>query len=73
MVPVQARIGELHPAGEVTADGDRLLGLVGAVGAVFEPQAMPVNGRLEVAFVVDVDLDFRPSGTRSVGPGIDPL
>ena len=73
MVPVQARIGELHPAGEVTADGDRLLGLVGAVGAVFEPQAMPVDGRLEVALVVDVDLDFRPLGDAERWAGDRPV
>ena len=56
VVPVEAGIGELDPVGEVVTDLDRRLGVDGgAVVAVVEPEAVPVNGRRDVAVVRDVD------------------
>ena len=55
VVPVDAGIGERDAVGEAAAHRDRRLRLVGAVVAVLEPQTVPVNRRLEVAFVDDVD------------------
>ena len=59
--------------GEAPADRDRRLRLMRAVVAVLQTQPVPVDGRLEVALVLDVDDDLEPSRTLSVGPGIEPL
>ena len=56
VVPVQARVGEADPVGELAADRDRCLGFVGdAVVLVFQAQPVPVHGRLQIALVDDVD------------------
>src|SRR5215211_8864681 len=60
VVPVQAGVGERDAAREAAADLDRRLGLVGAVGPVVEAQAVPVDRRLEVALVDDLDVDLGP-------------
>ena len=73
VVPVDTGVGERDAVGEAAAHRDRGLRLVGAVVAVLEPQTVPVNGRLEVAFVDDVDDEFgaladadRRTGHRAV-------
>ena len=58
MVPVGPGIRELHPGGKALADSDRRLGLVRPVVAVLEPQAVPVDGRVHVALVLDVHRDL---------------
>ena len=68
VVPVGAGVGHVHLVREALADRDRCLRVVGAVIAVLEPQAVPVNGGLEVAVVGDAhrrrralgDLERRP-------------
>ncbi len=69
VVPVDARIGELDPVGEPAADRDRRLGLMGAIGAVVQAQAMPVHRLLQVALVDDVDLDLRALADLQRRPG----
>jgi hypothetical protein len=73
VVPVDARVGDVHPVGERLPHRDRRLRVVRAVVAVLEPQAVPVHGRLEVSPVGDVDGDRRSlpqlqrrAGNRSV-------
>ena len=74
MVPVQARVGEPDPVGEIAADRDRRLGLVrDPVVLVVQPQPVPVDRRVQVTLVADVDDDLRPCWTLTVGPGIEPL
>ena len=74
MVPVEAGVGEPQPVGEVAADGDRCLGLVGdAVVGVVEAQPVPVDGRVGVGVVADVDGDLDALADPQGGPGIDPL
>ena len=59
VVPVGARVGEADLVGEGLSDRDRGLCLVRPVEAVFESEAVPVHGRLVIAFVRDVDDDLR--------------
>ena len=60
VVPVDARIWELHPIGEALAHLHRRLRFVGAVVAVLDPHAVPVHGRLQVTLVHHIDDDLRP-------------
>jgi hypothetical protein len=53
VVPVDARVREPKLVGELTPDGDRALGLVGAIESIVEAEPVPVHGRLEVAVVAD--------------------
>ena len=69
VVPVDAGIRERHATGEAAADGDRRLGLVRAVGAVVQAQAVPVHRLLQVAVVDDVDLDLRALADLQRRPG----
>ena len=74
VVPVEAGVGELHAVREDAADLDRRLRVDrDAVVAVVEPQAVPVDGRLDVTVVRDVDDDLgtlvdveRRTGDRAV-------
>jgi hypothetical protein len=60
VVPVQAGVGEADLVGEVAANGDRFLGLVRhTVVLVIEPKAVPVDRRLDVSFISDMDGDLR--------------
>ena len=59
VVPVGAGVGHVHLVGEALADRDRRLRVVRAVVAVLEAQAVPVDGRVEVAVVGDVHGDRR--------------
>ena len=60
VVPVEPRIGKLDLIGERAADRNGLLSLVRhTVESVFEPQTMPVHGRLHVAVVPHVYGNFR--------------
>ncbi len=58
VVPVDAGVGEGDVRGVALAGGHRPLGLVGSVVAVLEPQPVPVDGRLQIALVLDVDDDL---------------
>jgi hypothetical protein len=59
VVPVQAWVRELDAVAEVAADRDRRLGLVGdAVVAVLKPQPVPVDCRVKVTVVLNVDYDL---------------
>jgi hypothetical protein len=59
VVPVQAGVGELDAIGEAAADRDGRLGLVGdTVVAVLQPQPVPVDGRVQVAPVLDLHDDL---------------
>ena len=61
VVPVEAGIRELDPVREDAADLDRCLRVDrDAVVAVVEPEAVPVDGRLDVTVVRDVDDDLGP-------------
>ena len=62
VVPVRAWIRHVHAVRERLAKWDRRLRLVRAVVAVFEPQSVPVHGRIDVAAVRDVDGDRRVLG-----------
>ncbi len=75
VVPVKAGVGELQPIGELAAVRDRRLGLLGdAVEAVLEPQAVPVQRRVDVAEVGRLDRRPRCPGRHAAsGPGIEPL
>ena len=73
VVPVDARVGERDACRVAPADRNGFLGLVRAVEAVLQAQPVPVDGRLHVALVLDVDKQLRPWGTRRVGPGMEPL
>ena len=74
VVPVDTGVRELDAVGELAADRDRCLGLVGhAVVPVVESEPVPVDGGLDVGVVADTDVDLGSLVTRSVGPGIDPL
>src|SRR5438552_19052617 len=74
MVPIKPGVVELYLLGERAADRDRRLRLVwDAVVTVLQPQAVPVNGRLDVAVVGHLHCDLRPlidvqcrTGDRSV-------
>ena len=69
VVPVGAGIGEGDPVGEPAADRDRRLRLVRAVVAVLQAQAVPVDGRFEVALVDDVHDELRALGHAQRRPG----
>jgi hypothetical protein len=73
VVPVGARIRDLELVPERLADRNGLLRVVRPVVAVLEAQPVPVNGRLEVAVVRDVDGDGRTLGDRERRPGTEPL
>jgi hypothetical protein len=73
VVPVGARIRERHPRRVALADLDRRLRLVRAVVAVLEPQAVPVDGGLHVALVLDVDDDLGALLDLEDRPGIESL
>ena len=57
VVPVRAGVGHVHLVREALAERDRCLRVMRAVVAVFESQPVPVNGRVEVAVVDDMDGD----------------
>ena len=60
MIPVEAGIRERQAVREDAADLDRCLGVDrDAVESVVEPEAVPVDGRLDVPVVRDVDDDLR--------------
>ena len=73
VVPVEARVGELHATREVPSDRDRPLRLMRPIGAVLEPQSMPVDGRLQVAVVMHVDLNLGAFGNAQGRPGNRPV
>ena len=59
VVPVQAWVRELEAVAELPTHRDRRLGLVGdAVVAVLQPQPVPVDGRVKVTVVLNVDHDL---------------
>ena len=62
VVPVDAWVGERDARRVAPADRNGLLGLVRAVEAVLQTQPVPVDGRLHVALVLDVDKQLRPLG-----------
>ena len=69
VVPVQPRVGELHPGRESLAHRHRLLGLVRSVVAVLEPQPVPVHRGLHVALVLHVHDDLGAFPDLQRGPG----
>ena len=71
VVPVDAGVGERDACRVAPADRNGLLGLVRAVEAVLQAQPVPVDGRLHVALVLDVDQQLRPLGNpqRRAGDG----
>ena len=71
MVPVDAGVGERDLVGEAAADRDRRLRLVRSVVAVLEPQPVPMDGRLQIAVVDDLDRDLRSlaDAQRRTGDG----
>ena len=58
VIPVEPGIGEHHPGGEPFAHQHRLLGLMGSVVAVLQPEPVPVDRGLHIALVFDVDDDL---------------
>jgi hypothetical protein len=59
VVPVQAGVGELDAAGELSTHWDGRLGLVRhPVVLVFQPQPVPVHGGIEITIVGDLDDDL---------------
>ena len=59
MIPIETGIRELDPVREDAADLDRRLRVDrDAVEAVVEPKAVPMDGRLDVTVVRDVDDDL---------------
>jgi hypothetical protein len=59
VVPVDARIREVHPDREALANLDQWLRLMRTVVAVIKSKSMPVDGRRVVSLVLDVDDDLR--------------
>jgi hypothetical protein len=63
VVPIQTWVRELDPVAELPTHRDGRLGLVGdAVVAVLQPQPVPVDGRVKVTVVLNVNHDLGALG-----------
>jgi hypothetical protein len=73
VVPVHAGVGKGDSVAERAAHLDGVLGVVGAVEPVVQPQAVPVHGGLQVPVVGGVHHHLGVLPDVQGGPGMNPL